>query len=115
MECSNGGLALSVDCNSRYVELDPYQGARLAVAECARNVSCVGGEPLGLTDCLNFGSHERPEIMWQFAEATRGLPAACRELEITVVAGYVSFYNGREGQALAPTATGAVVRRLAGI
>ena len=109
MECSNKGLALSVDCNSRYVELDPYQGARLAVAECARNVSCVGGEPLGLTDCLNFGSPERPEIMWQFAEATRGLASACRELEIPVVSGNVSFYNETEGQAIAPTPTVAIV------
>ena len=71
IEGSKKALALSVDCNSRFVSLDPYEGARLAVAECARNVSCVGGEPLGLTDCLNFGNPERPEIMWQFAEATR--------------------------------------------
>jgi phosphoribosylformylglycinamidine synthase len=79
------------------------------VAECARNVSCAGGEPLGLTDCLNFGSPERPEIMWQFAEATRGLAAACRELGVPVVSGNVSFYNETEGQAVMPTPTVAVV------
>jgi phosphoribosylformylglycinamidine synthase len=109
IEGSKIGLALSVDCNSRFVYLDPYEGARLAVAECARNVSCVGGEPLGLTDCLNFGSPERPEIMWQFAEATRGLAAACRELEIPVVSGNVSFYNETEAQAVLPTPTVGVV------
>jgi phosphoribosylformylglycinamidine synthase len=109
VECGEKGLALAVDCNARYVLLDPYEGARLAVAECARNVSCAGGEPLGLTDCLNFGSPERPEIMWQFAEATRGLAAACRELGVPVVSGNVSFYNETEGQAVMPTPTVAVV------
>jgi len=103
------GLALSVDCNARFVYLDPYQGARLAVAECTRNVSCGGGEPLGLTDCLNFGNPERPEIMWQFAEATRGLAAACRELSVPVVSGNVSLYNETEGTAILPTPTVAVV------
>jgi len=109
IEGSRKALALSVDCNSRFVSLDPYEGARLAVAECARNVSCVGGEPLGLTDCLNFGNPERPEIMWQFAEATRGLASACRELEIPVVSGNVSFYNETEGQPVLPTPTVAIV------
>jgi phosphoribosylformylglycinamidine synthase II len=109
IEGSKKALALSVDCNSRFVSLDPYEGARLAVAECARNVSCVGGEPLGLTDCLNFGNPERLEIMWQFAEATRGLASACRELEIPVVSGNVSFYNETEGQAVLPTPTVAIV------
>jgi len=109
IEGSKRGLALSVDCNSRFVYLDPYEGARLAVAECARNLSCVGGEPVGLTDCLNFGNPERPEIMWQFAEATRGLAAACRELEIPVVSGNVSFYNETEAQAVLPTPTVGVV------
>ncbi len=109
IEGSRKALALSVDCNSRFVSLDPYEGARLAVAECARNVSCVGGDPLGLTDCLNFGNPERPEIMWQFAEATRGLASACRELEIPVVSGNVSFYNETEGQPVLPTPTVAIV------
>ena len=78
VERGQKGLALSSDCNGRFVYLDPYEGARLTVAECARNVSCVGGEPLGLTDCLNFGNPEKPEVMWQFAEAVRGLADACR-------------------------------------
>src|SRR5262249_21249809 len=106
---SRKGLALAVACDAGSVFLDPYEGARLAVAECARNVACVGGEPVGLTDCLNFGSPERPEIMWQFAEATRGIAAACRELEIPVVSGNVSFYNETDGQAIRPTPTVAVV------
>jgi phosphoribosylformylglycinamidine synthase len=109
VERSNKGLALAVDCNARFVFLDPFEGARLAVAECARNVSCVGGEPLGLTDCLNFGNPERPEIMWQFAEATRGISAACRELGVPVVSGNVSLYNETEGKAILPTPTVAVV------
>jgi phosphoribosylformylglycinamidine synthase subunit PurL len=79
------------------------------VAECARNVSCVGGEPLGLTDCLNFGNPERPEIMWQFAEACRGIAAACRELGVPVVSGNVSLYNETEGKAVLPTPTVGVV------
>jgi phosphoribosylformylglycinamidine synthase len=109
VERTGKGLALAVDCNARFVYLDPFEGARLAVAECARNVSCVGGEPLGLTDCLNFGNPERPEIMWQFAEATRGIAAACRELGVPVVSGNVSLYNETEGQAILPTPTVAVV------
>jgi len=79
------------------------------VAECARNVSCVGGEPLGLTDCLNFGNPEKPEIMWQFAEATRGLAAACRELDVPVVSGNVSLYNETDGRAVLPTPTVGIV------
>ncbi|MFZ5471595.1 MAG: phosphoribosylformylglycinamidine synthase subunit PurL, partial [Myxococcota bacterium] len=109
VECSQKGLALAVDCNSRYVFLDPFEGARLAVAECTRNVSCVGGEPLGLTDCLNFGNPEKPEIMWQFAEACRGLAAACRELSVPVVSGNVSLYNETDGRAIFPTPSVAVV------
>ena len=109
VERTEKGLALSVDCNARFVYLDPFQGARLAVAECTRNVSCAGGEPLGLTDCLNFGNPERPEIMWQFAEATRGLAAACRELGVPVVSGNVSLYNETDGSPILPTPTVAVV------
>ncbi|HSP20549.1 MAG TPA: phosphoribosylformylglycinamidine synthase subunit PurL [Myxococcaceae bacterium] len=109
VERTNKGLAMAVDCNSRFVFLDPFEGARLAVAECARNVSCVGGEPLGLTDCLNFGNPERPEIMWQFAEATRGISAACRELGVPVVSGNVSLYNETEGKGILPTPTVAIV------
>jgi phosphoribosylformylglycinamidine synthase subunit PurL len=109
VERTEKGLAMSVDCNARFVYLDPYEGARLAVAECTRNVACGGGEPLGLTDCLNFGNPERPDIMWQFAEATRGLAAACRELDVPVVSGNVSLYNETEGRAILPTPTVAVV------
>jgi phosphoribosylformylglycinamidine synthase len=76
-----------------------------AVAECARNISCVGGEPLAVTDCLNFGNPEKPEIMWQFAEAVRGLSDACRALATPVVSGNVSLYNETEGQGIFPTPT----------
>ena len=103
------GVGLSADCPSRLVYLDPYEGARMTVAEACRNVSVVGGEPIGLTDCLNFGNPERPEIMWQFAEAGRGLADACRELGVPVVSGNVSLYNETEGQAVMPTPTCAVV------
>jgi len=96
-------LALATDGNGRQVFLDPRVGAALAVCEAARNVSCAGGEPLGLTDCMNFGSPERPEILWQFAEAIEGIALACRALEIPVVGGNVSFYNETSGQAILPT------------
>jgi phosphoribosylformylglycinamidine synthase II len=97
------GIALTTDCNARYCYLDPYQGGLQAVAEAARNLSCVGAEPLGLTDCLNFGNPEKPEIFWQFREATGGMSAACRALEIPVVSGNVSFYNETDGEAIYPT------------
>lgn len=97
------GIALTTDCNSRYCYLDPYQGGMAAVAEAARNLSCMGAEPIGLTDCLNFGNPEKPEIFWQFEGAVRGIGAACRELEIPVVSGNVSFYNETEGEAIYPT------------
>jgi phosphoribosylformylglycinamidine synthase len=96
-------LAVSTDGNGRQVFLDPRRGAAMAVCEAARNVSCSGGLPLGLTDCLNFGSPERPEILWQFAEAIEGIAEACRALEIPVVGGNVSFYNETSGQAILPT------------
>jgi phosphoribosylformylglycinamidine synthase II len=85
------GLAVSVDCNGRFCYLDPYRGAMLAVAESARNVACAGGEPVGATNNLNFGNPERPEIMWQLAEAVRGIGDACRALEIPVTGGNVSL------------------------
>jgi len=96
-------LAVSVDCNSRFCFLDPYQGAMLAVAESARNVACAGGEPIGGTNNLNFGNPERPEIMWQFAEAVRGIGDACRALEIPITGGNVSLYNETEAEAIDPT------------
>jgi phosphoribosylformylglycinamidine synthase len=96
-------LAVSTDGNGRHVFLDPRQGAAMAVCEAARNVSCSGGEPRGVTDCLNFGSPERPEILWQFAEAIDGIAAACRALDLPVVGGNVSFYNETSGRAILPT------------
>jgi len=102
-------LALSVDCNSRYCQLDPYVGAMIAVVESARNVVCAGATPIGLTDCLNFGNPEKPEIMWQFVEAIHGLRDACAALNVPVVSGNVSFYNETEGRAIPPTPTIAMV------
>jgi phosphoribosylformylglycinamidine synthase subunit PurL len=99
------GIALSVAANSRWCFLDPRLGAMHAVAECARNIACVGGEPLAVTDCLNFGNPEKPEIMWQFAEAVRGLSEACVALGTPVVSGNVSLYNETEGQGIFPTPT----------
>ncbi len=86
-------LAVATDGNGRQVSLDPRRGAAMGVAEAARNVSCAGGRPLGVTDCMNFGSPERPEILWQFAEAIEGIAEACRALDLPVVGGNVSFYN----------------------
>ncbi|OGW59896.1 MAG: phosphoribosylformylglycinamidine synthase II [Nitrospirae bacterium RBG_16_64_22] len=97
------GLALSVDCNSRYCFLDPRLGGALAVAEAARNISCSGATPLAVTDCLNFGSPERPETMWQFSEAVDGISEACAALGTPVVSGNVSFYNETNGAGIYPT------------
>ncbi len=102
-------LALSVDCNPRYGYLDPYTGAQIAVAEACRNVVCAGAEPVGVTNCLNFGNPENPEIMWQFQEAVRGLGDLCRFMDIPVVSGNVSLYNETKGEAIYPTPTIAVV------
>ena len=96
-------LALSVDGNGRFVYLDPYLGAQHAVAEAARNVACAGAQPIGATNCLNFGSPERPEIMWQFARAVEGIGAACRALDIPITGGNVSLYNETDGRAVLPT------------
>ena len=97
------GLAISVDGNGRFCYLDPYRGAMLAVAEAARNVACAGAKPIGATNNLNFGNPERPEIMWQFGEAVRGIGDACRALDIPVTGGNVSLYNETEGRAIFPT------------
>ena len=97
------GIAVKTDCNSRYVRLDPYEGGKATVAESARNVACTGARPLGITDCLNFGSPERPEVFYQFKEACRGIADACRALGTPVTGGNVSFYNESPTGAVDPT------------
>jgi len=96
-------LAMSTDCNGRYVYLDPEVGGRIAVAEAARNVVCSGGEPLALTDNLNFGSPDKPEIFWQLEKATDGMSEACRVLDTPVIGGNVSLYNENARGAIYPT------------
>ena len=96
-------LALAVDGNGRHVYLDPFVGAQLAVAEAARNVACAGAQPIGATNCLNFGNPERPEIMWQFERAVAGIGTACRALDIPITGGNVSLYNETDGQGILPT------------
>jgi phosphoribosylformylglycinamidine synthase len=97
------GVAVSTDCNGRFGALDPYAGAQLALAEAYRNVATAGGRPLAVTDCLNFGSPEDPSVMWQFAEAVRGLADGCQQLGIPVTGGNVSFYNQTGEVAIHPT------------
>jgi len=100
-------LALSVDCNPRYVKADPYVGAMIAVAEAARNVVCSGGTPIAITNCLNFGNPYNPEVYWQFVRAIEGIATACKRLETPVTGGNVSFYNqstiGERDEAVSPT------------
>ncbi|WP_025844376.1 phosphoribosylformylglycinamidine synthase subunit PurL [Brevibacillus agri] len=98
-------LAMTTDCNGRYVYLDPKVGGAIAVAESARNVVCSGAEPLAITDCLNFGSPEKPEVFWQFEKACEGMSEACVALDAPVIGGNVSFYNERSGDAIYPTPT----------
>ncbi|BBW98323.1 phosphoribosylformylglycinamidine synthase subunit PurL [Geobacillus icigianus] len=100
---TNKALALTTDCNSRYVYLDPETGGKIAVAEAARNVVCSGATPLAITDCLNFGSPEKPDIFWQLEKAVDGMSEACRALETPVVSGNVSLYNETNGEAVYPT------------
>jgi phosphoribosylformylglycinamidine synthase len=102
-ESSNLGIALATDGNGRFAKLDPYAGAQLALSEAYRNVAVTGARPLAVTDCLNFGSPEDPDVMWQFAEATRGLADACNELGVPVTGGNVSFYNQTGDVAIHPT------------
>lgn len=97
------GVALSTDCNGRYAYLDPYAGAQLALAEAYRNVATSGARPAAVSDCLNFGSPEDPETMWQFAEAVRGLADGCQQLGVPVTGGNVSLYNQTGGVAIHPT------------
>jgi phosphoribosylformylglycinamidine synthase len=96
-------LAMSLDGNGRYCAIDPRAGARLVVAESARNVACVGARPIAITNCLNFASPEHPEVMWSFSETIDGIAEACTALGTPVVSGNVSFYNETEGRGILPT------------
>lgn len=98
-------LAVTVDCNSRYVFADPYKGSMIAVAEAARNIVCSGGEPLGVTNCLNFGNPYDPEVYYQFVKAITGMGEACRKFNTPVTGGNVSFYNQNPEGAVYPTPT----------
>jgi phosphoribosylformylglycinamidine synthase subunit PurL len=102
-ENTGRGVAISTDCNGRFAKLDPYTGAKLALAESYRNVCATGAVPLAVTNCLNFGSPEDPEVMWQFSEAVRGLADGCQELGTPVTGGNVSFYNQTGETAILPT------------
>jgi len=96
-------LAMTTDCNSKYLRLDPELGGRIAVAEAARNIVSSGAVPLAMTDCLNFGNPEKPEAFWQLEKAVDGMSEACRALETPVISGNVSLYNESNGQAIDPT------------
>ena len=100
---TNKALALSVDCNGRYCLLNPYEGAKIAIAECARNLACSGAEPIGVTDCLNFGNPQRPEVMWQLVLAIEGLKDACEAFGVPIVSGNVSLYNETNELSIYPT------------
>src|SRR2546430_16605547 len=96
-------LAIALDGNGRYCAANPREGAKLVVAEAARNVVCVGARPIAVTNCLNFASPERAEVMWSFSEVIDGMAEACRALNTPVVSGNVSFYNETEGRAILRT------------
>jgi phosphoribosylformylglycinamidine synthase len=102
-ETSNLGVAISTDANANWSYLNPYQGAKLALAEAARNIATAGARPLAVTNCLNFGSPEDPGVMWQFAESVRGLADGCLEMGLPVTGGNVSFYNQTGSVAILPT------------
>src|ERR1043165_4760383 len=96
-------LAIALDGNGRYCAINPREGAKLVVAEAARNVVCVGAKPIAVTNCLNFASPERPEVMWSFSEVIDGIAEACQAFNTPVVSGNVSFYNETEGRGVLPT------------
>ncbi|MCP8618006.1 phosphoribosylformylglycinamidine synthase subunit PurL [Salirhabdus salicampi] len=100
---TNKALAMTTDCNSRYLYLDPKTGGQIAVAEAARNIVCSGAEPLAITDGINFGNPEKPEVFWQLEEATTGMSDACAVLQTPVIGGNVSLYNETNGEAIFPT------------
>jgi phosphoribosylformylglycinamidine synthase len=108
----HGALAVSIEGNGRRVACDPYVGAAEAVVECAANLACVGAEPLGLTNCLNFGNPEKPHIAWQFTQAIDGLADACRALDTPVVGGNVSLYNEAPEGPIYPTPVVGIVGKL---
>ncbi len=102
-EVSDRGIAATTDCNGRYCWLDPYRGAKIAVAESVRNLACVGAKPAAATDCLNFGNPEKPEVFYTFERAIDGMSEACKHFDVPVVSGNVSFYNESFGNAIHPT------------
>ena len=108
-EESGLGVSVATDANGRYSQLDPRQGAKLALAEAYRNVAVTGAKPMGVSDCLNFGSPENPEVMWQFSETVEGLSDGCLELGIPVTGGNVSFYNQTGDVPIHPTPVIAVL------
>ena len=101
----NKALAMTTDCNSRYIYLDPRTGGKIVVAEAARNIVASGGEPIAVTDCLNFGSPEKPEIFWQLEQSVEGMSEACRALNTPVISGNVSLYNETDEKSIYPTPT----------
>lgn len=103
IEGTKKAIAISTDCNSRYIYLDPETGGKIAVAEAARNIICSGAKPLALTDGLNFGNPTDPEVFWQVEKSIDGISAACRELSTPVISGNVSLYNQSKGEAIFPT------------
>jgi phosphoribosylformylglycinamidine synthase subunit PurL len=109
VEGTRKALAISTDCNPRYMQIDPWQGAAQAVAEAARNLACVGAQPVAVTDCLNFGNPEKPLVAWQLTQAIGGLAEACRALDVPVVSGNVSLYNETAGRAIPPTPAAGMV------
>ena len=97
------GIAMTTDCNSRYCELDPFVGAQIAVAEAARNIAATGARPIAISDCLNFGNPDKPEVYWQLEEAVSGIANACRAFDLPIVSGNVSLYNDTDGLSIHPT------------
>ena len=108
-EISDRGIAMTTDCNGRYCWLNPYTGAQIAVAESVRNLACAGAVPAGVTDCLNFGNPEKPEVFYTFERAIDGMSEACKYFEVPVISGNVSFYNESFGNAIFPTPAVAMV------
>jgi len=112
---TNKALAMTTDCNGRYVYLDPHVGGQIAVAEAARNIVASGGTPLAITDCMNYGNPENPEIFWQMEKSVDGISDACRALNTPVISGNVSLYNERSGTAIYPTPTIGMVGLVEGL